>query len=309
VYYLPEDNKTNAWRFLEIVQPSIVFFVKYEFWYHFLTELKSRKIPVFLIAAIFRNSQPFFKWYGHLHRQMLGCFKAIFVQNENSLSLLKTMGIKNAKLVGDPRIDRVLEIAGEGRHFPEIARFCGDSPILVAGSTWPKDEELLHHLSKQPVFYGWKMIIAPHDTSVKRIQEIQNLFGDRVVLHSEISKVKTENDILLVDSIGYLAWLYQFGRLAYIGGGFGRGIHNTLEPMAFHLPVLYGPRYGKFAEAVEMTNKKGHFPIRSNAELLQAFKTLADTQELKKAQVANSTFMNSSKDATKTIVKCISGFL
>ena len=302
VYYLPSDSKGNAFRFIKIVRPALVVFVKYEFWFHFLSELRNNKIPILLIAAFFRKSQPFFSWYGALHRQMLGCFSNIFVQDENSVELLKSIGLNTMLLAGDPRIDRVLDIASAGKHFPEIAQFCGDSPVLVAGSTWPKDEELLFYLTNQPIFKRWKMILAPHDTSPKRIQELKALFKDRSVVHSNLDTKRSDEDILIIDSIGKLAWLYRYGRVAYIGGGFGESIHNTLEPMAFHLPVIYGPRYTKFVEAITMAKAGGHFPIRTAQQLASELKMLQEFQHFTDAKKAVTCYMELNKGATKTIV-------
>ena len=302
VFYLPAESKKIAARFIDIVRPTIVVFVKYEFWFYYLTELKSRNIPVFLIAAIFRKKQPFFKWYGGLHRSMLQCFEKIYVQDNNSILLLKNIQLENTEKAGDPRVDRVLEIAGEGRAYPLIKDFCKSNPVLVAGSTWKKDEQILSKWINKEENRNWKLIVAPHDISNKRIKEVLNIFGQKAVLYSALKNKEFTNNILIIDNIGMLAWLYQFGKIAYIGGGFGDGIHNTLEPMAFNLPVLYGPKFLKFREAVEMQKSGGHFTFKNEDEFSSTMKKLTNEKVYDQATNAVFQFMNYNKGTTATIV-------
>ncbi len=305
VFYLPPDSKKNAKRFIDIIQPSVVVFVKYEFWYHYLQELKKLEIPVFLIAAVFRKGQLFFRKYGVLHREMLSCFETIFVQGEKSKSLLKKIDVNECRVAGDPRIDRVLAISGQDKKFPAIRSFCENSPVLVCGSTWQDDELILKDFIDDLRFKHWKIIIAPHDVSTKRIKEVKRIFGNGAILHSKISTQTSspESRVLIIDSIGKLAWLYQFGKLAYIGGGFGKAIHNTLEPMAFNLPVVYGPKHTKFVEAMVMKKMGGHFAVHSSQQFLETMSRLEEASNLQQAKIAVSNFMERNKGASKTIAE------
>ena len=311
VFYLPADTSKNAKRFLAIVQPTFVVFVKYEFWYHYLIQLKKQKIPTFLIAAVFRRGQLFFSRLGILYREMLACFNTIFVQNEKSKVLLETINYSNCKIAGDPRIDRVLDISGQDRKFPAISSFCGDNPILVCGSTWKEDELILKPFIEDSRFKHWKLIIAPHDVSQKRIQEAKAIFNNKVLVYSEVAQGihASPEPVLLIDEIGQLAWLYKYGQVAYIGGGFGKSIHNTLEPMAFNLPVLYGPKYTKFVEALEMKKEGGHFPVRSSEEFLNRMSQLENQTNFQRAKNAISDFMGRNKGASKAIVNLLSPYL
>ncbi len=310
VFYLPPDNAANARGFLEIVKPSLAIFVKYEFWYHFLFQLKKMGVPTFLISAIFRKNQPFFKWYGNLYRQMLGCFDEIFVQEKGSEQLLNEMGIKNVHVTGDTRIDRVVEIAQQTIEFPLIAKFCGQNPILVCGSTWAKDEEIISAILQDSGFEKWKILIAPHDISKHRIDEIIERFGSETMLYSaDIERVDPRKRVLLIDSIGILSKLYYYGKVAYIGGGFGKGIHNTLEPMAFGLPVVYGPKWQKFKEAAEMMNMGGHFSVKSQNEMIRVMQDLNQDETYASARSQVESFIQNNNGSTQAILKCIERYV
>nr|HQU60794.1 glycosyltransferase N-terminal domain-containing protein [Saprospiraceae bacterium] len=275
VVYLPLDTPANARDFMAIWQPALAVFVKYEFWYFHLKALQQRGIPVFLVSALFRPGQLFFKPYGGPFRQLPGWFHHIFVQNESSGALLRAQGLRNFSVAGDTRIDRVLQIAVNAPAFPVIAAFKGDAPLLVAGSTWPEDEALLVPFLNDHLPKGWKAIIAPHQISDSHIQGLAKRLQGRVVRYSEATTSNLpEARILLIDNVGMLSALYQYGRLAYIGGGFGAGIHNTLEPIAFGLPVFFGPKYDKFEEARYLVQSGGGFSIRNLQELKAAFDQL-----------------------------------
>ena len=275
VVYLPLDTPSNARDFMAIWQPALAVFVKYEFWYFHLKALQQRGIPVFLVSALFRPGQLFFKPYGGPFRQLPGWFHHIFVQNESSGALLRAQGLRNFSVAGDTRIDRVLQIAVNAHAFPVIAAFKGDAPLLVAGSTWPEDEALLVPFLNDHLPKGWKAIIAPHQISDSHIQGLAKRLQGRVVRYSEATTSNLpEARILLIDNVGMLSALYQYGRLAYIGGGFGAGIHNTLEPIAFGLPVFFGPKYDKFEEARYLVQSGGGFSIRNLQELKAAFDQL-----------------------------------
>ena len=307
IYYLPADSKKNASRFIETIKPSLVIFVKYEFWFHYLAQLKKRNIPIYLIAAVFRKDQVFFKWYGGLHRDMLYCFNKIFVQEEASAKLLRSVGFENIKIAGDTRVDRVLEIAAGAKEFPLVRKFSGAAPVLVCGSTWPKDEQAIKTFYNDPASANWKFIVAPHDISEKRITGVEMLFGGQArrfsVLKKEAENESAGTRVLIIDNIGMLSALYQYGRIAYVGGGFGTGIHNTLEPMAFHLPVIYGPAYGKFIEAKKMVNAGGHFSISSPNEFIETVKKLLVSVNYKSASDAVARYMEGAKGSTKIILE------
>ncbi|RZJ97942.1 MAG: 3-deoxy-D-manno-octulosonic acid transferase, partial [Flavobacterium sp.] len=276
IFYLPLDTKKNAKRFIEIVNPEMAIFTKYEFWYYYFNELKRKEIPLYIISGIFRKEQIFFKRYGGFYRNILKCVSHFFVQNEESTLLLKSININNTTISGDTRFDRVYENAKNPKHIPEIDFFCGDSPILICGSTWPDDEKLIAELpAKYP---DWKFIIAPHEVHESHIQIIESLFPETVRFSELKSKRTTDSSILIIDNIGMLSALYQYGRFAYIGGGFGAGIHNTLEAAAFGLPVIFGPKFSKFQEAKDLIEIGAAKSISSADELIASFDYFKDNE-------------------------------
>ena len=282
VLYLPLDTKRNAEKFLEALNPEIVLVTKYEYWYHFFTELKKRGISLYIVSAIFRPNQIFFKFYGGFSRQILKCVTHFFVQNHTSSQLLESIHLKNVSIVGDTRFDSVTDNLKNVKPFPIISDFCEDKPILIAGSTWLKDEFLLAKLL--PFFPEWKLIIAPHEIGEKRIHQIQELFPN-AIRYSEIATNSSPNkaqkinanqhQTLIVDNIGMLSSLYKYGHIAYIGGGFGVGIHNTLEAATFGLPILFGPKYQKFQEAKDLVKIQSGFSISNFGEMIELFKKLS----------------------------------
>lgn len=303
VTYLPADSATDASRFLDAVNPDLVIFVKYEFWYHYLTTLRERKIPTLLISAIFRPSQPFFKWYGRLHREMLGCFDEILVQDEASLELLGKINLKNVTLAGDNRVDRVLEIAKHPYSLPAVELFCGDAPVLVCGSTWPADEAMLTPIFTHENFKDWKFILAPHDVQPARLKEIESKLAVKTIRLTQLSNGNhSEARLLLVDNIGLLSSLYFFGKVAYIGGGFGQSIHNTLEPAAHSLPVVFGPKYHKFEEAVWLVERGGGFVVRNGQELIGVLENLSNPVQQQKAAVATKQYFVQRAGATQHVM-------
>lgn len=279
VCYLPLDSRKNAHDFVAILQPQLALFVKYEFWYHYLSELHRKKIPALLISAAFRKEQPFFKWYGKMFRDLLSWFGKIFVQDEKSLELLGKSGLaKNALLSGDTRYDRVLEIARHAPSIPKLEAFKGDSQLLIAGSTWPADEKILASTSNVlPV--GWKLIIAPHEIDASHIQSIENQFRNQCLLYSDLTGHSTDKKVLIIDNMGMLSSIFAYGTIAYIGGGFNEdGIHNVLEPAVFGLPVLFGPAHQKFVEAVMLVKMGFAFPLRDSQELRKTLESLIGNQ-------------------------------
>ncbi|UEG53648.1 3-deoxy-D-manno-octulosonic acid transferase [Mucilaginibacter daejeonensis] len=274
VYYLPLDTANNARQFIDTIDPVIAVFTKYEYWYHFYNEAHQRNIPLYVISAIFRPKQLFFKCYGGLHRQILGKVTRFFVQDEDSKTRLSTIGINNVMVSGDTRFDRVYANALAPKQLPLIERFKNNARVFIAGSTWPADEELIAPLiTEHP---DWKFIFAPHEIPEAKIIDLMGkLPADRTVRFSHIKaddQYLASKQVLVIDNIGMLSSLYQYGDVAYIGGGFGVGIHNTLETAAFGSPVIFGPNYQKFKEARDLVDLGGGFSI-SDAQQL---KTIAD---------------------------------
>ena len=277
VFYLPLDGKMNARRLVALVKPTLVVFVKYEFWYYYLTTLRNNRVPTVLIAATFRASQPFFKWYGNLHKEMLGCFTQLFLHDEASAKLLEKIGFKeNVTVAGDTRYDRVSEIAQQAKSYSIIEVFKGESKLLIAGSTWQDDEKILKEvLSTLPS--NWKLILAPHELEASHLQQIINLFGEEAIFYSQFVGNEISKRVLVIDNMGMLSSIYRYGEIAYVGGGFLKGgIHNTLEPAVFGLPVLFGPVYKKFVEAVELVDNEFGFPIKDAKECKTILKKLTE---------------------------------
>jgi 3-deoxy-D-manno-octulosonic-acid transferase len=270
VIYLPMDGLKNARKFYRLVNPDKIFFVKYEFWYFYLKEAQKNDIPVYLVSAIFREDQVFFRPYGKWYRNILKYFTHIFVQNENSKRILMENNITNVSISGDTRFDRVREIAAGTSKIPLAKEFVGDKKVLIAGSTWKKDEELLIHYMEETDL-DLKMIIAPHEVHESNIQRLVRAFTRKNVICFSEADLETVNeaDVLIIDSVGMLSSLYQYGTIAYIGGGFGKGIHNILEPATFGLPVFFGPNYQKFKEAVDLIKLGGAFSINQYSYLMK----------------------------------------
>lgn len=272
VFYLPLDTKKNAKKFIALINPELAIFTKYEFWFHYFNALNNQKIPLIIISGIFRPNQLFFKWYGGFYRRILGFVDHFFVQNEESATLLKSLKLNNVSLSGDTRFDRVAENAKSPMQLPIIADFCGNKQIFIAGSTWPQDEQLLKLLIAQ--YPSWKFIIAPHEIDTAHINNIVQLIPELVKYTNLKEGLVTNSRVLLIDNIGMLSAVYQYAEIAYIGGGFGAGIHNTLEAAAFGLPVIFGPEYNKFQEAKDLISIGAAVSISSETELVSAFEKL-----------------------------------
>jgi len=304
VAYLPMDTKRNVNTFLDIVKPEKVFFVKYEFWYFYISELKKRNIPLYIISAIFRENQQFFRntpW-GKWYRKMLNRVEHLFVQNEKSGELLKTIGISNFTVSGDTRFDRVAAIAKSSKEIPIVEKFRGNSQLIIAGSTWKPDEELLAAFINQS--NNIKFIIAAHEVSAANINRIQQLLKKPAISFSKVSETEIDKfQVLIIDSVGLLSSLYRYGDVAYIGGGFGVGIHNILEAATFGLPVIFGPNYKKFKEAVDLTFEGGAISISNSDELRQVLNNLMnDKNELGKASKICSNYVEKNVGSTKVII-------
>lgn len=320
VCYLPADTRRNAADFLDIIKPDAAIFVKYEFWANYLFELKRRNVPAVLVSALFRNAQPFFRWYGPLWRRMLGCFTRFFVQDRHSAELLQSIDFQNVTIAGDTRVDRVLAIAENAPGNEIAAAFADsvcskeenpghpfpDSGVFIAGSTWQPDEEII-----MPALAGlttgadsaWKLIIAPHDPSEANVARICRAAGPGVVRYSQATPaVAREARTLVIDNVGLLNTLYRYGTVAYIGGGFGKGIHNTLEPAAFGLPVIFGPKYQKFEEARQFVARGGAFPVQRAADLVTVLEKLRDPGSYDAASGAVRGYLEESRGATEQIL-------
>lgn len=267
VSYIPMDTDKNARQFIEKLKPRMAIFIKYDFWYHFLHQLKKHEIPTFLVSSIFRPNQVFFKWYGGFFRKMLGFFTHIFVQNTESKELLFNLAIYNTTVINDTRFDRVHDIAQKVKPLDLINTFKSENDLLIAGSTWPQDEKILiTYINKN--IPELKTIIAPHEIGEEHIKNIEKQLKIPFIRYSKanINQIK-DFKVLIIDNIGMLSSLYQYGDIAYIGGGFGAGIHNILEPATFGMPILFGPKYKKFNEALELVWLGGAFPVHSEQGL------------------------------------------
>jgi len=310
VGYLPADTRRNAARFLALVQPDLAVFVKYEFWVHHLQALQKKQVPTLLISALFRKEQVFFKWYGGLFRKTLGAFSHIFTQNEGSAVLLSQLGLKAVTTAGDTRVDRVLQLAESAPSYPIVEAFQGTAKLLIAGSTWPEDEALLLPFLLETLPGDWKAVIAPHQTDTAHVQPILSALGVAAIPYSRATpeSVATAR-FLVLDNVGMLSSLYQYGALAYIGGGFGTGIHNTLEPIAFALPVIFGPKYEKFEEARYLVENSGGFYIQNQAALIDAFSQLQVSDFYKKASETAKRYLLNNQGATTQIMEYIQRFI
>ena len=336
IFYLPLDSPKNARQLVNLIKPDLVLWVKYDYWYYFLAELKKKNIPVLLISGVFRPDQPFFHWYGRLHRYMLECFTHLFVQTEGSKVLLGKLRLtEQVSVSGDTRFDRVIEIAESGDPLPAIAAFCGDRPVVVAGSTWEEDEEELdHYANTHPEL---RFVVAPHEIGEDRLREVEALFR-HAVRYSTLANADAaaaegggggagsrargtgagsgaavspagwpEPNVLIIDNIGMLSRLYRYATITYVGGGFGDdGVHNVLEAAVYGKPVVFGPVIEKYIEAVELTESGGGLIIDSALEAEKVFnRLLQDPQECREAGEASRNYVHSKKGATGRIIRYI----
>lgn len=312
VFYLPMDSARNAKKFLEITRPSLVIFVKYEFWYYYLKKIKYRDIPLLLVSALFRKDMSFFKWYGGLQRKILSRFDHLFVQNTASKQLIDNIGLGHiCSVSGDTRFDRVIEIADKFQPVPAIERFINGQPSLVAGSTWPEDEAALLSAFSQLRTPGLKLVIAPHEIQQKRIDTLRTLFPGAILFSEANSKDLTLARVLIIDNYGMLSQIYRYGTLTYVGGGLkSKGIHNVLEAAVFNKIVLFGPHYQKYSEAVGLVQAGGGLAFHSDVnngdmlrELIDAL--LSDEREYRFRSNAAGEFVRSQKGATQKIMNYI----
>jgi 3-deoxy-D-manno-octulosonic-acid transferase len=304
VFYLPLDTHKNAIKFVEAINPELAIFTKYEFWHHYFKTLSDKNIPLFLISGIFRPNQIFFKFYGSFNRNMLKKISWLFVQNEESIRLLKQLGMENASIAGDTRFDRVVQNASNPTILPKIKAYCGTSKIFIAGSTWPADEQILKGLATENK--DWKFIIAPHEIGAEHLNQIDRIFPAAMRYTQLTEKQSINTNVLIIDNIGMLSAIYQYGQIAYIGGGFGQGIHNTLEAAAYGLSIIFGPKYQKFQEAHDLIGIGAARSIDNEFDLIAAFQFFKENQ---KAAQAAKAYVNDQKGATENIYKKIKSYL
>jgi 3-deoxy-D-manno-octulosonic-acid transferase len=331
IFYLPLDTRNNALRFIEFINPEVVIFTKYEFWHHYYQVLHERQIPLFLISGIFRPNQAFFKSYGGFYRNILKNVTAFFVQNQESLQLLNKIGITNVSIAGDTRFDRVYENAASPLSVEIIEDFCAGQKVFIAGSTWPQDEQLISNLVIQ--YPDWKFILAPHEINPEHIAQVQKLIPT-AIRYSNLKETQPKEEArttidektsinqttsltqihaavliaqtLIIDNIGLLSALYQYADITYIGGGFGAGIHNTLEAAAFGKPILFGPNFQKFQEAKDLLKLGAAITINNAEELKKGFEQLNLNSTA--GSLAHS-YVADHKGATETIYNAIKPYL
>lgn len=314
ICYLPMDTRKNARRFVNLLRPSVVFFVKYDFWFNYLEQLRLREIPTVIFSSIFRPDQYFFKLYGQWFLKQLGlCFTHIFVQNEESVQLLKSHGITQVSIAGDTRFDRVHAIAQESCQFTKIEDFLEHhkgSKVLLAGSSWEPDEAYLKKYFDHR-HHDLLLVLAPHVTSESHINYILNLFGkENCSRYSQLDKANPNSRILIIDTIGILASLYRYAYVAYIGGGFGRGIHNILEAITFGKPVVFGPNYQKFKEAKDIISLGGGYSYQQYEQLQRTLDALLDDEAyyLKSSKVCTQ-YLNQNLGSAEIILSTISKYI
>jgi 3-deoxy-D-manno-octulosonic-acid transferase len=308
IFYLPLDTKSNAGDFINIVNPHCVIFIKYEFWLNFLFELKKQNIQTYLVSAVFKPRHPFFKWYGGIFKKSLKTFNKIFIQDDNSGELLKSINVKNYEIFGDTRFDRVMEVKSNFKPISYFERFCKDSKIIIAGSTWPKDNELLIEVFKKIKEQGVKLIIVPHEVDQKSVNDLVYLINKNELTCQLYSKQNTDtvNQILIVDVMGLLSQIYYYADVAYIGGGFNEGIHNCLEPAVYYKPILfYGEGYNKFNEAVDLINMKVALNITSVEETISGLDNFLNLKNKKQLEDKLENYFQQKSGTTKRVLTAL----
>ena len=275
ICYLPLDTPINAIRFLRLVRPVMAYFIKYEFWYNYLHILKYRHVPAYSVSSIFRPEQIFFKWYAKKYAGVLRCITHFFIQNEQSRELLAKIGITEVTVSGDTRFDRVLQIKEQSKHLPLVEAFKQDHKVFVAGSSWPPDEEIfIRFFNEHP---EWKLIIAPHVIGNDHLQQILSRLNRKTVRYTEATpETAAEAQCMIIDCFGLLSSIYHYGEVAYVGGGFGVGIHNVLEAAVWNVPVFFGPNNKRFQEAQQLLASGGGIEITNYSSLATAMQRFMD---------------------------------
>ncbi len=301
-YYLPNDTANNARRFISLIKPEMALFIKYEYWYHYLKELKQQQINTYSVSSIFRPTQAFFKWYGGWNRKMLKQFTYFMVQDQASLELLKSIGLNNATLTGDTRFDRVQQLKEDTLRFPEIEKFIKYHKVFIIGSLRPEDDDTIFNFVASNE--NFKFIIAPHDITENHISKIEASIPS-TVRHSNLSN-KVDYNVLIIDSIGKLSRLYRLANFAYIGGGFSDGIHNILEPAAYSIPIFFGKNhFKKYKEATDLISLQAAFPVENTTDLIQKLKQLEDPNKLSTVCATIEKYVNSNIGASKKVLHII----
>lgn len=308
ICYMPVDTVTNARRFLRAVRPVMAFFIKYEFWYNHLHILKHRGVPTYSVSSIFRPDQVFFKWYGREYGHVLKCFTHFYVQNEESRQLLAKIGITNSTVTGDTRFDRVLQIKDAAKQLPLVEAFVGkqssdaQQKVFVAGSSWLPDEQIFMKYFKEHT--DWKLIVAPHVIGEDHLKQIAALTDRKMVRYTQATQENVvDADILIVDCFGLLSSIYHYADIAYVGGGFGVGIHNVLEAAVWNIPVIFGPNNKRFQEAQELMAAGGGFEITDDASFRQLMDCMdSDSSQLHVASKAAGNYVASGAGATRRVL-------
>jgi 3-deoxy-D-manno-octulosonic-acid transferase len=303
ISYLPLDTPANAYRFIGLVNPEFVIFVKYEFWNNYISALYKNRIPLYLVSGIFRPGQHFFRWYGSFFREMLRKFEKIFVQDQRSFDLLSGIGIEKVILAGDTRFDRVVQIAGTAKNIYRIEQFRGNEKLFLAGSSWRQDEEIIaEYINSYPMRMKW--IFAPHEVDRSNIERLEKLLMVKYVRFSEFNELSADARVLIIDNIGMLSSAYRYAYIAAIGGGFGKGIHNILEPACWGIPVVFGPNFKKFREAVGLIDKGGAKSFLTFGEFKKILDLwLSDESLYKKSADVAMEYVKGNTGATKIILK------
>ncbi|MFH7016926.1 3-deoxy-D-manno-octulosonic acid transferase [Flavobacterium sp. FlaQc-47] len=305
--YLPLDTKSNAKKFLKLVHPELAFFIKYEFWLNYLKELETSKTPTYLISGIFRDNQMFFKWYGGFYRKALKAFTYFFVQNESSKDKIEAIGFDNVVVSGDTRFDRVNAILERDNSLDFIEKFKNNKPVIIIGSSWPKDEALIaEYINQAPE--DVKFIIAPHNIKADQILNLKSQITKSTVLFSEKGTLDLSNyNVFIIDTVGLLTKIYSYGTIAYVGGGFGNpGIHNILEPATFGIPIIIGPNYSNFAEAIQLVALQGCIVISNFNELKENLDLLLTDENFltEKSKICYA-YIQDNTGATNTIMNVV----
>jgi len=279
IFYLPWDTASNAWHFIEITKPALAIFIKYEFWYHYAHELRRRNIPLLSVSSIFRKSQSFFKWYGGFYRDILKNFSCFFVQNDESLQLLKSIGIQNVKRSGDTRFDRVIELTRQQAPIAIAEKFKDSQHTWVIGSCWPEDFDVLAPFINESE-NKLKFIIAPHEITETFISNMQRSLRVKTCRYSQAPGNIQDYTVLIIDNVGMLSRLYKLGEFAFVGGAYNQGLHNILEPACYGIPVFFGNKhYQKYQEAIDLINRGGAFEISDYADLRSKYELLMSRPE------------------------------
>ncbi len=302
VFYLPWDTQANATRFLEISKPRLVIFVKYEFWFHYAHAIRRRSIPFLSVSAIFRPDQFFFKSYGFFYRTILHQFTLLFVQNDESVRLLKTVGITHVTRAGDTRFDRVNQLVKQGEEIPIAKQFKGSDKVMVIGSCWAEDLEVLIPFINENYFH-LKFIVAPHEVTEAFMGSFEKAINARTLRYSEAENTSEEYHVLLIDNVGMLGKLYRYGEFAYVGGAFGKGLHNILEAACYGIPIFFGNRnFQKFQEAVDLVNRGGAFEVADYHDLKTKYESVNIPQNFLLACEVTRLYVEENLGATEKIM-------